>query len=184
MKQHDDFENLLGEAMAEYREAEPRTGLEGRVLAGVQAQARRPKIAWWRWAALATAVTTVIVAILVARPAQKPSVVVKSPMPAVVAPQKHEVVAAAPKLKSPKPVVRTVKHVPRKALEPVVAAVVVTPPPPMSAQERTLMAMAQQTPAAFGQVPNEKQLKLDGSLPEIPAIEIKPLEGAQDGGQQ
>lgn len=181
MKDRDQFEDLLGESLAEFREAEPRAGLAGRVLAGVEADAKRPRIAWWNWIAVAAA-AMLFVALFVGRGREKAPVAVRQVAPVEKPVPKPEV--AVEKAPAKREAVRPVRRVVPKQ-EPVATTVaIVTPPPPMTAQEKALMAMAQGAPAAFGRVPKEGQETKDGRLPEIPAIEIKPLEGAQDGGQQ
>jgi len=63
------IDELLDNTLKEYHAAEPRPGLEGRVLATVRAQARRPTAGQWSWwpaaiacAVLLLSVTTVFLA--------------------------------------------------------------------------------------------------------------------------
>ena len=79
MKQEDEFEGLLSEALGDVREAEPRVGLEGRVLAGVRASAGERRVARWRWVAVAAALVLMVVVLGVRRGA-KNDVVVKTPV--------------------------------------------------------------------------------------------------------
>jgi len=48
MTMNDEFDNILDDALAEYREAEPLAGLEGRVLRRLAEPTRRRR-AWWGW---------------------------------------------------------------------------------------------------------------------------------------
>jgi hypothetical protein len=48
MTMNDEFDNILDEALAEYREAEPLAGLEGRVLRRLAEPVQRRR-AWWGW---------------------------------------------------------------------------------------------------------------------------------------
>jgi hypothetical protein len=61
------FDRELSGALAKYASAEPRVGLEERVLANLQAElAKAPTHAWWRWstaAAVAAAVAIVLIAL-------------------------------------------------------------------------------------------------------------------------
>src|SRR5579864_4932159 len=65
--EQDEFDRVLDAALAKYTAAEPRAGLEERVLANLRGeQARVPDRVWWRWSAVAAvaAVAAVIVVVL------------------------------------------------------------------------------------------------------------------------
>jgi hypothetical protein len=48
MTMNDEFDNILDDAMAEYRDAEPLAGVEGRVLRRLAERTKRRR-AWWGW---------------------------------------------------------------------------------------------------------------------------------------
>lgn len=48
MTVNDEFDNILGDALDEYREVEPLAGLEGRVLRRLTERTKRQR-AWWGW---------------------------------------------------------------------------------------------------------------------------------------
>jgi|SRR5580704_3357078 hypothetical protein len=59
------FDRELSAALAKYASAEPRVGLEQRVLANLQAErAKTPSHAWWRWKSMAAAAAALAVAIV------------------------------------------------------------------------------------------------------------------------
>ncbi len=186
MKQYDDFDDVLSEALSEFREAEPRAGLAGRLKAGVGAAEHAPRFAWWKWAAVAAA-AVLMIAFWIARPKAPVPVAHKEEAPAHTAPvqkvEKKQEVAVVPKVERRSVAkVEAVKNVaPPKTQGPVLTPVV-TPPTPMNSQERALMALAQRAPAAVGYPTMQEKHEV---LPEIPAIKITPLSGAQEsGGEQ
>jgi hypothetical protein len=64
----DELDRALDSALAKYAGAEPRAGLEERVLANIRAErARVPDRAWWRWSAAALAAVVVVAAALALR---------------------------------------------------------------------------------------------------------------------
>jgi hypothetical protein len=65
-KRQDELDRMLNTALAKYAAAEPRPGLEDRVLAHLRAEpTRMPAHAWWRWS-VAAALAVVIVAVALA----------------------------------------------------------------------------------------------------------------------
>ena len=178
MKTHDDFDDLLHEALSEYRDAEPLAGIESRILARLQLSepSRRPFVLRWAIAlACAAAIAAAIwfgsgrrtpQSISPAKIAATPSVA-QAPMPrpapvgaasgAKVAefrrPAKPHAVVAAP--------VATVAH----------AVPSVFPlPSPLTAQERAFLASVQGEPDSA-----RLATAADDALV-IAKIEIKPLE--------
>ena len=70
----DELDRILDAALERYAAAEPREGLEGRVLANLRAErARVLDRAWWRWGVMAALATIVIVAVTFAWRSGKPS---------------------------------------------------------------------------------------------------------------
>jgi len=65
-KKQNELDRMLETALAKYAAAEPRPGLEDRVLANLQAERTRiPVHAWWRWS-VAAVLAVVIVAVVLA----------------------------------------------------------------------------------------------------------------------
>ena len=54
MNHHDEFDDLLHDALSEYREAEPLAGIEERVLQRMQSLREERRHAMWMWGAVAT----------------------------------------------------------------------------------------------------------------------------------
>lgn len=73
-QEHDALSRELDAALAKYAEAEPRAGLENRVLANLRAgRAQAPDRAWWRWSVMAAVATVVVVTLALAWRYGKPS---------------------------------------------------------------------------------------------------------------
>lgn len=63
----DELDHALDAALAKYTAVEPRSGLEGRVLASLHAEHARPvNHGWWRWSLGATAVAVIVLAVALA----------------------------------------------------------------------------------------------------------------------
>lgn len=63
MNDKDQFDNILHEALSEYREVEPLAGIEDRVLERLRLQPAPRRVSWWKWAAVAACAAMVLVAI-------------------------------------------------------------------------------------------------------------------------
>jgi hypothetical protein len=63
MNRDNQFDELLDYALSEYREAEPLSGLEDRVLQRLQSQPVERRHAWWIWGAIATCAALVLIGI-------------------------------------------------------------------------------------------------------------------------
>ena len=73
-RKQDELDRLLDVALAKYAVAEPRVGLEERVLANLRAeQARVSDHAWWRWSAIAAVAAVVVVVLALSVRSVKPS---------------------------------------------------------------------------------------------------------------
>ena len=68
-----EIDDLLDAALKDYSAVEPRSGLEGRVLARLQAERERPAIRAGWWLAAAAAATASVLTIAVIRPAPQPA---------------------------------------------------------------------------------------------------------------
>ena len=63
MKHHEEFDELMHDALGEYREAEPLAGMEARVLERLHSQAVECRRAWWMWGAIATCAALVLIGV-------------------------------------------------------------------------------------------------------------------------
>lgn len=181
MKHEDDFDGLLKDALREVGEAEPRMGIEGRVLAGVRARARERKFGWWKWAAVVAMV--VVVAFGMWRVKERSQMAnIKLPnttphesksLPQSASPEK---IAEVMKGNGPGPVVapRKPRLVTSKREERVESASKKVPllaRTPMTEQEKALVMLAQNDPKVLLQVESRRS---EGPL-EISKIDIEPI---------
>jgi hypothetical protein len=63
MNDHEKLDNLLDEALSAYREAEPRAGIESRVLQRLRTQPEQRRGLWLRWGAVAASAAILATAI-------------------------------------------------------------------------------------------------------------------------
>lgn len=186
MTLHEDLDQMLDDALAEYREAEPLAGLEDRVLQRVKSQAERARRPWWQWSAIAAAAAALAIAAWIgfggrARHEGLPSrVVQKQELPAEPHPRTterraaEEQVAKANRSRSPRapaPVrIASYAGAPMKEHFPL--------PAPLKPEERMLLALAQTHPDALRELSrsdNDQEIS-------IAPIHIKPL--AETGDNQ
>ncbi len=188
MKTNDEFDNLLYDALTEYRDAEPLAGLEDRVLRRVRCQAERRRATRLAWsaAAVATATLLTIVAWLGLRERVKPAsvpvtVVQKSEAAPQVQKKEPEIAEVSPgvavvaKKKIASPRHRRQPNETAKELSPIPAQF--PTPEPLTANERALLALAQKQPEALQTLPQ------DNSEIAIAPIEIKPLADEDAAGK-
>ena len=179
MKYEEDFDGLLNDALSEVREAEPRMGLEGRVLAGVSAGAEERRIPWWKWSAVAAALVVILLAATVRRPT-KVDVVRKELPKQVVVPEKRVEEAkstAAPKRSSERrqamvTVARREVVSRARATETATAKATLLGPRPMNDQEKALMLLARSNPGVLESVRRDQQ----GANREVAPIRIEDIE--------
>jgi len=84
-KKQDELDRILDAALAKYVAAEPREGLEGRLLSSLRAeQTRVPDRAWWQGRVMAALAAVIVVALALAWKLEKPThpVVANHPSPA------------------------------------------------------------------------------------------------------
>ena len=175
-------DELLDASLRRYASAEPRPGLEGRVLAGVRArqQAMRRRTAWFWVAGLASAAamaTLLVISLAHRQPAPSPAIA-KAP----VTPSAPVVAKAVP---------ATPRPVPHRPLRHVVPAAVdwrpqqFPTPRPLSEQEKLLVAYVQALKASpAASAPSAKQeVEPDLAIPplSITALKIEPLAPNEDG---
>ena len=149
------LDELLDSALAAYTAAEPRPGLEGRVLAGIRDHMDQPRARWWSVRSLAgaaavAAMVLVILSILFLRPSQKPAKVqAETPKPAIYEPR--------PEIPQPESPGMSAKAVPHKQhihsnqsqqqeLAREDRPSVFPTPGPLSEQEKLMLAYVARTP--------------------------------------
>jgi len=91
--EQDEFDRVLDAALAKYTAAEPRAGLEERVLANLRGeQARIPDRVWWRWTAVAAVAVVIVVVLALSLRSDKASrpIVVNHPSTPTEAPRERE----------------------------------------------------------------------------------------------
>ena len=147
------LDEILDRALAGYSQAEPRMGLEGRVLARLEEEkAARGRAWWWRWAwAPAAAALLIAGALYLSRPkTETPSNAAVRPAPPVTGAATAEP-PVAPTAAQGKPHVR---RVPQAAPTPAVAAAKqpqFPAPQALSEQEKLLLAYVRLQPQAAAQ---------------------------------
>jgi len=182
MKYEDnEFDALLKDSLKELREAEPRAGLEGRLLAGARAESRVQKTWRWQWAAVAAMVILIVLGIAVRRGAKNDVVEVKSTK---AVPEIPKVVSPQPEVESQK-IVGSVTVPPRKSnrraipvappvqkVEYAATKVPFPAPAPLTDQEKALVLLAQNHP----QVVRSVGISSSSDDPlAIPKIKIEPI---------
>jgi hypothetical protein len=191
MKYEDEFDGLLNDALREVREAEPRMGFEGRVMAGVRAKVEERRIARWKWVAVAAMVVLIVLGIGVRR-GSKVDVVRKGPVPVVV-PEKERVEKmqeATATVKRPKRKSVSVKSVSKRVTTARVAAAARAPfptPVPMTSEEKALMLLSKRYSNVVRRVASVDTTT--GELPKLQSIEIadiriEPLGAAETRGER
>jgi hypothetical protein len=185
MTLHEGLDQMLDDALAEYREAEPLAGLEDRVLQRVKSQTKRARRPWWRWHAIAAAAAVLAIAAWIGFDGRTRHVVVSSPVV-----QKGEFPAqphrATERGAAKEQVAKANRPQSPRAPAPVqMASTAVAPmtehfpsPAPLKPEERMLLALAQTHPEFL------RELSRDDSEQEISIapIHIKPL--AETGDDQ
>jgi hypothetical protein len=150
-KEHDQLDRTLDAALAKYASAEPREGLEERILANLrEATTRDTRRAWWNWGFAVVAAVLAIVAVAVwqwNQPAQPPIAAHPSRLKQVpVAPDlaNRDGDSAPPTRAAPR---RTVRHQPEREVVTANPKLEVFPSPlPLSEQEKILAAYVSQYP--------------------------------------
>jgi hypothetical protein len=189
MTHNDDFDQVLDDALAEYRDAEPLAGLEDRVLQRLQLQAERRRNVWWRWSAIAAAAAALAVPAWIGwgdrtQHVSAPSVVGKrmppiegrSPQAEAHATRQLPVIKRTPVARTASPHVPIVvatqlsnKHLPMRGQFP--------SPAPLKPEERMLLALAKTHPEILLDKPDDEKEIV------IAPINIKPLVDETAGSQ-
>jgi hypothetical protein len=181
-KETDRFvDELLDASLRGYKGQEPPAGLETRLLANLRARERAAKARRWVWAlgaAAATALAAVAVALYVPyhRPAPVPpfpqAMTSKAGPPLVVAVPPRAPSAARAAVRQAQ-VLTAQRRRPEQFPTPI----------PLTEQEKLLLLYLRNTPSSELQAQVGRQPTTDLQVPEIsiPALEIKPLAGIEDG---
>jgi len=180
MTHHNELDQLLDDALAEYREAEPLAGLEDRVFQRLQWQTARQRRLWWRWSAIAAAAAALVMAAWIGlghrtRPEVAPRLAAGNAAP-VEPPQPSGTLKSGQPVAKPVAVAKPVSHIasvhsPAKLVadNPVPKAESFPSPAPLKAEERTLLALAKTHPELL-----TKDSDADKEIV-INPINIKPL---------
>jgi len=201
MKQNDELDRRLDQALAEYRDAEPLTGMEDRILRRVTAQpAPRSRRMGWAFAWTAAAALIVIAVWFGVRKLERPRNAENHAKPAT-----QQTIANAPQVEKPvTPSARrearptTSARLSRPAAASHVAAMAgmkpkpaqFPTPAPLTSEEHALLALANTHPDVLLKQPADDVLlkqPADSDQLSIAPIEIKPLApeaGAQQGEPQ
>jgi hypothetical protein len=190
MNHKDEFDSLLDEALSQYHNAEPLTGLEERVLQRLQLQGERQRNLWWNWGAAAICATMAAIALWLGVRERTHTVVLPSRDTMQTSPQTFPQVgtnqqfAQSDPRRGPATPNLSAKAAPPRVQNPSWNSVRLTPAgvlhpaqfptaTPLSSEEHALLALAQTHPEillALGQQPRELSIK---------AIQIKPLAAPQ-----
>lgn len=180
MNRHDNLDRLIDGALRDYSTAEPRPGLEQRVIASLRTAQPRPSLGRFSWVALAAACL-----LLVAlgwwqfRTVSRPVTIVRKAVPAgASAPSARQASSSA-----------TVRPRPRTAILRASQPARPLPPRaplagPLSRGERALVALVQVAPGVAAQVSAQERAldrpmvvpQLEVSPVAVAALEVAPLE--------
>ncbi|HET7840630.1 MAG TPA: hypothetical protein VFM21_03450 [Terriglobia bacterium] len=174
-RENDKFvDQLLDASIGHCAGAEPRAGLEGRILAVIAARQRSANRNNWAWglAAAALAAVAIVIAARYARRASLPT-----PQPASVAVARPQS-AAPPVAIAPERIpVKTVRASRFTAQRPQQFPT----PAPLSEQEKLLLLYVKQTPkSALAASPEDAGKDMEISALNIAALEIKELPSTQE----
>ena len=176
------LDELLDSALAQYAQAEPRPGLEGRLLARLRSQPE-PAAFSWRWLPMAAAAAAVVVAVLYfagSRQARRPEIAVQ-PQPAVApAGTAQPGMPMAPSVASgpaaSRPAVRQPSAPRAPAAVPAAARREQFPTPvALSEQEQFLVRLASQTPPQQLQALTRPRQEQPIQELRVEALEIRPV---------
>jgi hypothetical protein len=109
----DELDRILDAALAKYATAEPREGLEGRILAALRTERTRlTKPTWWRWSVMAALAAVIVVALALALRSDKRfhRVVATHPSSAKPAPKEALQIVSTGSLKEVRPQKRSAKR--------------------------------------------------------------------------
>jgi hypothetical protein len=189
MKYEDEqFEGLLNDSLKEVQQAEPRSGLEGRILANIRSDDREEKSVLWKWVAVTVMVMLIVLGIAVRRGAKNDVVEIHPTrtvpeMPKSLPPPKDAQargilhvgpVAGLPKKIKPRAIP---VEAPMQRVESASARVPFPAPAPLSKEEKALVMLAQNHPQVV------RSVGIDSTSDDrlaIPKIKIEPIKVSED----
>ncbi len=188
MNHNDEFDQILDEALAKYREAEPLAGMEHRILERVRMQAERNRKSW-RWGAFAacTALLAVAAWIGLREPARREIAPMQAataqPQRLPVEPQPKNTNASPPTATTRPLVARVHSRGPKVAGEKILessgrAGPEFPTPEPLNSEERALLALAQTHPEVLSRLADHDDQEIA-----IAPINIQPLANAPGSKQ-
>jgi hypothetical protein len=182
-EQHEKLDAILDRALAEYGHAEPRLGLEARVLARLDDEEQSSaRAGWWKWSWVPAAAALLIVGgLYLSRPRapEAPKVAEQPAPPVTTAATKPQppAVTAAPRTR---PHMRPALHSAPQLAEAPARQPRFPAPVPLTEQDRLLLAYVRSQPQAAAQQAKAAAEPL--AEMKIPPLEIPPLN--PDGNQQ
>jgi hypothetical protein len=192
MTLHDELDQILDDALVEYRQAEPLAGLEDRVLQRVKSQTERARQSWWHWNAIAAAAAVLAIAAWIgfggrARHEAPAPVAQEQTLPAGSYPRAKEThIAKEPSKDKSMAAPKTVPYRIARAAAPTQATAQSATvgdqfpsPAPLKPEERMLLALAQTHPEFLGKLSRND----DDQEISIAPIHIKPLAEVSDDNQ-
>jgi len=190
MKNEDEFDGMLSEALRDVREAEPRVGIEGRVLAGARAKCEERRVRWWKWAVAAAVVIVTALVWSVKDRWQVAEMRLPNTVPheSRSLPQTASTETIREIMKGNGPQAVSIKELrarrPKMSSQ-VQAASAKAPfptPVPMTEQEKALMLLARNYPQVLVGVNVEREQKVQRL--DIAPIEIEPIEIGGSGEKE
>jgi hypothetical protein len=190
MTYNDELDQVLDDALEEFREAEPLAGLEERVLQRLRLQPERQRGFWWRWSAIAVAAAALAIAAWIGlerrtRQEIAPPVATVKQAPVEPAQKSASALAASQPIAKRNPVAKPVSRVAAVVPMPaqlaadraVPGAETFPSPVPLKAEEQMLLALATTHPDLLTKEPDgDKEIV-------IAPINIKPLVDETGGPQ-
>jgi hypothetical protein len=178
---HDEVDRRLDAALAKYAAAEPREGLEGRILANLRAErAQTPHGAWWRWSIAGALAAAIVVALALAWKSGSPSppVIANHPseaMPVAEQPRSHGAPEPGEDRGHPPAVHSAIGHSMHHASAPAIATAnpkldQFPSPQPLSEQEKLLQSYVAENPEQAVLVARARMEVMERELKEMKAF--------------
>ena len=185
MNSNDEFDSILDDALAEYRDAEPLAGMEARIMQRVRLQTQRRRKLWWQWSALAAAAAVLAIAAGIGlsdrahhQAVPTPPIVQKQPPTVEPRPQSTDALARNHKTVPERGRVTETARAPHSQMSSTAQLASTEPTPrrgqfpslaPLQPEERVLLALAKTHPEALiDRADPNKELA-------IAPIDIRPL---------
>ncbi len=168
-------EDLLEASLREHHRAEPRAGLEARILAGVAARERAGRRRWlWMFAAAAAAVVLVVTGVRGLR--HRPTPVPVASQAAAPQPPPATFAFSPPKTAAPRVQRKSLRRIAARPSQPAHFPT----PRPLTQQEKLLLVYTQVVPKKVLATPITPPPTQNLDIPDvnIAALDIKPLPGS------